>query len=226
MEQLQRTPEWMEQRKYKFTSSCVHKLLTEPKLKADKDAGELSATAKSYILEKIVQEIGGFLPEFTSKEMQWGIDNEDDAKLWYQTITGNKVADVQFCEVNEFYGGSPDSAVIDTMLSPKGEEGFINGALEIKCPYNSVNHLKHCLINSAEYFKAKHPEYYWQCLSHMVTLKVEWCDFVSYDPRINHDIGFFRFRLEKNEQDAALLLEKLHRANAYKTGLKIKLGLL
>lgn len=223
---LQRTDEWFAARKYRFTSSCVYKLLTEPRSKAAKDAGELSETAKSYILEKIVQEIGGSLPEFSSKATEWGTEQEENAKYWYQFKTSNRIADVQFCEVNEFYGGSPDSAVIDTRLCDPLDMDTINGALEIKCPYNSVNHLQHCLINSPEYFKAKHPEYYWQCISHMITLGVQWCDFVSFDPRIDNPIGLFIFRLHRNEEDAEQLLSKLEAANAYKTQLKIQLGLL
>lgn len=223
---LQRTDEWNQARKYRFTSSCVHKLLTEPRSKAAKEAGELSETAKSYILEKIVQEIGGFIPEFSSKATEWGNEQEENAKYWYGLKTSNRIADVQFCEVNDFYGGSPDSAVIDTRLCDPMDMDTINGALEIKCPYNSINHLQHCLINSPEYFKQKHPEYYWQCVSHMITLDVTWCDFVSFDPRIDHPIGLFIYRLERNEEDAELLLSKLDAANAYKTSLKIELGLL
>jgi hypothetical protein len=226
MEQLQRTEAWHKVRNYKFTSSRVHALLTEPRSREAKERGELGETAKTYILEKITQEINGFIPEFSSKETQWGIEQEDNAKMWYHINTGNAIGDVMFCEYNDFYGGSPDSAVIDTSLSVSGEEGVINGALEIKCPYNSINHLKHCLIKSAEHFKAKHPEYYWQCISHMITLKVGFCDFVSFDPRIDHEIGFSRFRLERNEEDEKLLLSKLNAANEYKAQLKIQLGLL
>lgn len=226
MEKLQRTPEWMEQRKYRFTSSQVYKLMTEPRSTEAKKNGELSETSKSYILEKIVQEIGGFLPEFSSKATEWGNEHEDQAKMWYQIKTGNTIGDIQFCEVNEFYGGSPDSAVIDVKDSLPGEQGIINGALEIKCPYNSVNHLQHCLIDSPEYFKAKHPEYYWQCVSHVITMKVEWCDFVSFDPRIDHEIGLFIFRLYPFAEDCEMLMKKLEAANAYKATLKIKLGLL
>jgi hypothetical protein len=225
-DKLQRTDEWHQARKYRFTSSSIYKLLTEPRSKAAKDAGELSETSKSYILEKIVQEVGGYLPEFSSKATEWGNEHEDDAAYWYQVKTSNRLGEIQFCEVNEFYGGSPDRAVIDTRLCDPLDQDTVNGALEIKCPYNSVNHLQHCLIDSAETFKAKHPDYYWQCMSHMITLNVDWCDFVSFDPRIDHPIGLFIFRLERNQDDAELLLSKLEAANAYKMDLKIQLGLL
>lgn len=222
-EKLQRTPEWADARKYRFTSSCIYKLLTEPKSAEAKRNGELSETTKSYILEKIALEVGGAMPEFENAATRWGNEHEQDAKDWYQITTGNRIADVQFCEANDFYGGSPDSAVIDVTIAKWDEQDVINGALEIKCPYNSANHLKHVLIDSDEAFKKIAPEYYWQCLSHIITLKVDWCDFVSFDPRIDHDCGLFIYRLWKNEDDALLLLSKLDKANQYKSELKARL---
>jgi hypothetical protein len=224
MEAQQRTNEWKEQRLYKFTSSQVWKLTVEPKTIKAKEAGELSETAKTYILEKIAQEIGGFIPEFTSKEVEWGNEQEENARMWYQIRTGFQVGEVGFCQHTEFYGGSPDSCVVDNTI--EHVSGVVNGALEIKCPFNSINHLKHCLISSEEYFKAEHRDYYWQCVSHMITLNVDWCDFVSFDPRIDHEIGMFVFRVHRSDEDCQLLLNKIEAANAYKQTLKIKLGLL
>jgi hypothetical protein len=224
MEAQQRTPEWQQQRRYRFTSSCIWKLMTEPRSKAEKEAGGLSQTAQTYILEKITQEVGGFIPEFSSKETEWGTQNEDMAAEWYKIQTGFQVGEVSFCTHTEFYGGSPDRAVVDTSM--EHISGVVNGALEIKCPYNSINHLKHCLIDSEEYFKDNHKEYYWQCLSHMITLNVDFCDFISFDPRIDHEIGLFRFRLYRNEEDAQALLDKIEAATTYKNKLKLKLGLL
>lgn len=216
----QGSQEWFNQRKYRFTSSCVHKLITEPRSKEAKSAGELGETAKSYIMEKVTLEIGGFIPEFENDATEWGNNQEDKTRRWYEQLTGLEVIEIGFIKVNDFYGGSPDNAVIDDSETDRV------GGLEIKNPYNSTNHLKHCLIDSAEYFKAKHPEYYWQCISHMITLDTSWCDFVSFDERIDHEIGFFRFRLYKNEEDAKLLLSKIDKAVEYKHKLMQRLGLI
>lgn len=218
-EQLQRTDFWHQQRMYKFTSSCAYKLLSDPKSKADKDAGKLSATAETYILEKIVQEVGGFIPEFENAATKWGEMHENSAKFWYKEKTGNNIEELAFIEYNDYYGGSPDAKVIDSL---KNEVG----GLEVKCPYISTNHLKHCLIDSAATFKANHPEYYWQCISHMITLNVNFCDFVSFDPRIDSDLGLFIFRLERNEDDVNELLKRLEAANNYKNQLKLKLKII
>ena len=38
----QRTPEWIQSRMGRFSCSQLHRLMTEPKSKADKEAGKLS----------------------------------------------------------------------------------------------------------------------------------------------------------------------------------------
>jgi hypothetical protein len=217
--ELQRTEQWFDARKYKFTSSNMWRLMTEPRSKEAKESGELSETAKEYIMEKVVEEIGGFIPEYETNAMVYGSEHEAQAKYWYQLKTGLEIVEVGFQEVNEFYGGSPDCLVMDRTT---GEIG----ALEIKCPYNSTNHLWHCMIDSYEYLKRNHKEYFWQCVSHMITANVDFCDFVSFDPRIDNEIGFFRYRLFKKEEDVKSLMEKLDKANQYKLELKLKLGLI
>lgn len=207
-------------RRYKFTSSCIWKLLTEPRGKEEKERGDLGATAQEYVMEKIVEEIDGFLPDFENEATRWGNEKEPEAVYWYEKKTGYQVVTPGFVSVNDFFGGSPDRAVLWDPISKSA------GALEVKCPHKSTNHLWHCMINSPEYFKKHHKEYYWQCVSHMITLDVAWCDFVSFDPRIDYDIGFFQFRLHRDERDALLLQQKVEEANNYKTKIKIQLGLI
>jgi exodeoxyribonuclease (lambda-induced) len=216
---IQQTEEWYQQRRFKFTSSSIYKLLVEPKSKEAKEKGELGETAKTYIMEKIAEEVGGFLPDATGRAIEWGNEHEDKAANEYAKVTGNSLEAVGFVQHTEFYGGSPDRSVLDNNLSSDRI-----GGLEIKCPYNSTNHLWHRLIDSAEYFKKNHPDYYWQCVSHMITLNVKWCDFVSYDPRVSPELGLFIFRLERDEMEVSLLLNKIKKALEYKEYLKLKLS--
>lgn len=53
-------------------------LFTEPKLKADKDAGELSGTAKSYLIRNYIREFWGREKDITTKQMEKGHLAEDD----------------------------------------------------------------------------------------------------------------------------------------------------
>jgi hypothetical protein len=193
----QGSPAWLEQRKYKFTSSNIYKLMSEPRAKADKEAGNLSDTAMTYIYEKAAEELGGYIPEAGGHAIEWGETYEPLAKDWYERLMMAKIIETGFVQVNEFYGGSPDAKVVLRGIALIETEG----ALEIKCPHNSRIHIEHSLIDSADRFKSDFPDKYWQCMSHMDTLNVGFCDFVSFDPRIDSQLGFFCFRLIRNEDD-------------------------
>jgi len=212
----QQSDAWFLARKGKFTSSQIHKLLGEPKSKEAKERGDLSDGALTYIMECIAESVGGEIPKFSNFATERGNELEPQAKVKYAFETGNKVFGISFIERDRHYGGSPDGKV---------EENDIIGGLEIKCPYNSSIHLEHCLIKTPEYFKAYFKEYYWQCVSHINLMEVEWCDFVSYDPRINHDKCFHVFRLQRDEKELELLNKKIAKAKEVKQQLIEQIGL-
>jgi hypothetical protein len=84
------------------------------------------------------------------------------------------------------------------------------------------------MIKDHKYFKGNHKEYWWQCISQILVTGSEFCDFVSFDPRIDNLIGFFRYRIYKDEviDDIELLIANILKASEVKTKLKIQLGLL
>lgn len=199
----QRTPEWYEARRGKFTSSEIWKLVTEPRSKAAKEAGELSQTAESYIMEVYAEIITGVSADSSSASMQWGIDHEDAAKQVYTSRTNKEIIPCSFIEFNQFTGGSPDGLIAET------------GMIEIKCPYNSGVHAKN-LINSkntALDFKANYKEYYWQVQSNLMVTGRAWCDFVSYDPRFPEKMNLAIIKVHRNEYDiTGVLIPALSRA--------------
>lgn len=178
----QRSQEWFDMRKGKITSSEIHKIMGG---KGD----SLSETAKTYLLEKAAEFYGGHGNSATGPAVEWGMELEDQAVEVYEARTKNKVEKCSFIPINESYGGSPDGKVLK------------EGAIEVKCPYNSVNHFKHGLIKTAEDFKKIAPNYYYQCVSHMIALNAKWCDFISYDPRVEDEYKMFIFRLERDEEE-------------------------
>ena len=129
------------------------------------------------------QGINNFATEF-------GNENEPIAKKFYQSVTGNEIKDSLMLYSNEIEGltGSPDGLV--------GEDGLI----EIKCPFNGANHLRHCFITDEETLLSEVPEYYYQMQCYMLLSNRNWCDFVSFDPRIISDLGLFIFRLNRNDE--------------------------
>jgi hypothetical protein len=193
------SPEWFRLRCGMFTGSEAWKLMTEPRSKKDM----VSKTAETYILEKVHEKLTGQLKQgIDNYATQWGVEHEPLAKEWYGKISGNTVHDTYLVmhERLENFSCTPDAFVNE------------DGLTEIKCPANGHNHLKHCFITNDEYFKSEHPEYYWQAIAQMNITKRAWCDFVSFDPRINTDLGFFCYRLNYNESDGELLESKVEQA--------------
>lgn len=197
------SPDWFKLRQGTFTASEIYKLMGEPRSAKDKKEGNLSQTADTYILEKVHEKITGITKSGVSNyATEWGIEHEPLAATWYGKITGHDVQDsfLVFHPDIEGFSCTPDKFV------------NLDGLCEIKCPVNGANHFKHCMITSDEYFKQEHPNYFWQCVAQMVITGREWCDFVSFDPRVDTKLGLFIYRLHFNIDDSTLLVEKVEKA--------------
>ena len=157
----QGTDEWLHIRLGKVTASGVADVLAKTK-------SGVSASRGNYLIKLALQRITGEIEDgFTSDAMQWGIDNEAQARVAYEITSGNFVDQVGFVEhpsIN-WFGCSPDGLVSN------------NGLVEIKCP-NSATHWS--------YIRAGEPptKYYIQMQAQMACTEREWCDFVSFDPRM------------------------------------------
>ena len=204
----QRTEQWMEFRKGKFTGSEIWKLMVEPKLKSE----TLSETAKTYIYEKVVSEYSAVEPpEIKTPATEWGIEHEPLAKKWYTKKTGKSIIEVGAIELENFeqYAvGSPDGIIEYERI------------IEIKCPYNGTNHLRNILVSD---FKKELKEYYWQIQFYLACLDLDTCDFISFDPRIEADWGFHIKQVQRNKEDIELMITKIEQAIEYKHEIKNKL---
>jgi len=185
----QRSNAWFEARKGKITSSEIYKIMGNGR-------GEdgITETAKTYLLERVSELLGGSPnishPSGTKPAaLEWGIELEETAIEHYNKAYSKEVAKASFMIVNEHYGGSPDG-----LLLPEG-------IIEVKCPYSSANHFKHGLIKDDADFKKVAPNYYYQCMSNIICSKAEWCDFISYDPRVDPQFTMFVYRLYRNEEE-------------------------
>jgi putative phage-type endonuclease len=157
----QGTQEWLELRKGKVTASRVADILAKTKT-------GVSASRANYLMELAIQRVTGFIEEsYTNAAMQWGKDNEGTARALYEAKADVFVDQVPFIDhpTVEGFGCSPDGLV--------GTDGLV----EIKCP-NSTTHW--------EYFKKNVPpqKYVIQMQAQMACTNTQWCDFVSYDPRM------------------------------------------
>jgi len=157
----QRSEAWFRARLGKVTASSVADVLAKTKT-------GVSTSRGNYLIKLAIQRVTGQIEEsYTNDAMQWGIDNEDQARVAYEVASGNFVDQVGFVDHSniDWFGCSPD--------------GLINndGLVEIKCP-NSATHW--------EYFKTKEvpKKYFIQMQAQMTCTNTEWCDFVSFDPRM------------------------------------------
>jgi putative phage-type endonuclease len=194
----QRSEEWFQIRKGRITSSEIYKIMGK---------GDFSETAKTYLLEKVCELYGGVTEPATGAALTWGTELEPVAVEHYENLAKVKVDKASFIPIGDHYGGSPDGIVLP------------EGIIEVKCPFKSANHFKHGMIDSAEKFKKAAPNYYWQCVSNMVCANAKWCDFISYDPRVNEEYRMFIFRLELTEEEKVAVEDRVAGAFKYMRGL-------
>lgn len=202
----QGTPEWFNDRLFHFTSSELYKLLTKPKSKQDQEAGKPSKTAEEYIFEKLAEDLTGrYDDSLDTKALRWGETYEADARLAYETVTGNSVDLCGFIEWSKIFGGSPDGLV--------GEDGII----EIKCPFNTSNHVRYLLLESQYELNGLKPEYYAQIQGNLLVTGRKWCDFISYDPRcIRPELALKIIRVNRDEDFIKKAVEAIRNAERIK----------
>jgi putative phage-type endonuclease len=157
----QRSEAWFQARLGKVTASAVADVLAKIKT-------GVSASRGNCLIKLAIQRVTSQSEEsYTNDAMQWGIDNEDQARVAYEIASGKFVDQVGFVdhEIIDGFGCSPDGLVDD------------DGLVEIKCP-NSATHW--------EYFKTKEvpKKYFIQMQAQMSCTGRKWCDFVSFDPRM------------------------------------------
>ena len=178
----QRTPEWFAARCGRVTASRMADVVA-------KTAKGYGASRANYMAELVVERLTGKPTEgFTNAAMQWGTDQEPFARDAYSAKTGELVTEVGF--VNhpriENAGASPDG-IVGT------------GLVEIKCP-NTASHI--------EYLMSKEPpqKYYYQMQWQMACAMAEFCDWVSYDPRMPQELQLLIVRIYRDE-DCIKMLE-------------------
>ncbi len=172
----QGTEEWHQLRLGKVTASRVADILSKTKTGP-------SASRGNYLIELALQRVTKTIEEsYNSPAMEWGTQNEPQARVAYEVSTGNFVDQIAFVDHPKIkdFGCSPDGVV--------GE-----GLIEIKCP-NSATHWS--------YIKANEPpqKYIIQMQSQMSVTGAKWCDFVSFDPRMPERSQLLIVRINRDEE--------------------------
>jgi len=97
-----------------FRCSGTGALMTDPKLKADKDAGNLSETAKTFVEDKWLFEQFGFSEQLKNQYMDKGNECEQDSMdLVSQVVEGGFRSRYNTKLQNEYVIGTPDIVLTD-----------------------------------------------------------------------------------------------------------------
>ena len=214
IQSAQQSVAWDRLRLGKFTGSGISALMTEPRTKAEKESGAFSQTALKYIHEKMMEEVTGQVCyEATGRAIDWGNEWEETALKELAKHIGSPAEKTHlkpsFKMFNEYSGCSPDAFMYHSLFD-------MELGVEIKCPFNSINHFYHCQITGAETLKETNSDYYWQVQMNMLTFgKTAWI-FASFDPRQPVNRMLTHSLIHFNPDDGELLCQKIEKAYEYK----------
>ena len=173
----QGSAEWLTMRLGKVTASRVGDVLSKGR------GTSPSQKEKSYMMELIAETLTGqSKPFFENDAMRWGTETEPQARSMYEINNDFvTVKEVAFIELNEFIGVSPDGLV--------GE----NGLLEIKCPTTTTQINRALSDDYSSDYKAQIQMQLW-------ISGRDWCDFVSFDPRLDCEASYLQQRVMRDEE--------------------------
>jgi putative phage-type endonuclease len=173
----QRTDEWLRVRLGKVTASRLADVMAKTK-------SGYGASRENYMTDLLVERLTGSMAGgFTNSAMEWGIEHEKDARLFYAFLTEQMVTEVGFVPHPEIadFGASPDGLV--------GTDGLV----EIKCP-NTKTHIETLITDKIA------RKYILQMHAQMMCTGREWCDFVSYDPRLPDHMQLYVQRVHRDDE--------------------------
>lgn len=182
----QGSEDWFQARLGKVTASRIADLMAQTK------SGP-SASRKNYLAQLVCERLTGEREEtFKSAAMIHGTEQEPNARAAYEFMTDLTVTEVGFIDhpTLDMAGCSPDGLV--------GDDGIV----EIKCP-NTATHIDTLLNGKIDGKYLKQMQFQLACADR------DWCDFVSFDPRLPAEMQLWVQRVTRDidmieEIDAAV----------------------
>ena len=175
----QRSEDWFAARLGRLTGSCANDMLATIK------SGEASAR-RDLRMRLVLERLTGTSQDdgYVNAVMQWGIDHEPDAFDAYEAHSGNLVRRTGFLSHTTLMVG----------CSLDGDVDSFAGIVELKCPKSATHY---------GYLKAGAvPANHLPQIQHNLWVSgAEWCDFVSYDPRMPAGMQLFVSRVPRVDLD-------------------------
>ena len=176
---------WVSDRLGKVTGSKVSAVMSKGRGSAP------SKTAETYLFELIAERLTGEpKPFFINDAMKHGTETEPQCRAMYELKNNVEVREIAYFQEGDYLLGSPDGLVGD------------DGLCEYKCP-DTTTQLKRALTD--DYAADYKPQI--QFLLWISGRK--WCDFVSFDPRLNCDAGYLQQRVYRDEEYIQEMREKI-----------------
>jgi len=179
---VQGSPEWIAIRLGKVTASRVADVVARTK-------SGWGASRANYMAELIAERLTGVAAEaYTNGAMLWGTAQEPDARAAYQFLKNTEVEEVGFVPhpTIAMSGASPDGLIAS------------EGLVEIKAP-QTATHIDTLLGQ-------KVPEKYITQIQYQLAVTGrQWCDYVSYDPRLPEPMRLFVRRIARDNARIAEL---------------------
>lgn len=174
----QRSEQWFAARCGSLGASQIADAISK-----SKDGKAFGLTSANLRAKLVVERLTGIQEDgFKTAAIQHGIDSEEAARLAYEAHTGAFVTEV---------GLYKHPAIEGTHASPDGLVGD-DGLIEIKCP-NSVTH-----IDTLKTEKVP-TKYLYQMQWQMRCTDRQWCDYVSFDPRLPENLRLFVKRIFRDD---------------------------
>ena len=176
----QRSDDWYAARCGKATASRFKDVMARLK------NGAPAADRQRYLTELVVERLTGQpVPAYENAAMRWGTEQEAAARAAYEQRTGVAVEETGFIAHDVLMAGCSPDGLVDW-----------DGLIEIKCPYNSAVHIE-TLLNG---MPAEHTA---QVQGQMWITGREWCDFVSFDPRMPEPLQLYVQRIHADPKAIA-----------------------
>lgn len=173
---------WMRCRLGKVTASRVSDVIARTKT-------GWGASRANYMAQLVAERLTGRVAEsYSNAAMQWGTEQEPNARAAYEFMRDADVELIGFVDHPriDMSGASPDGLI--------GEDGLV----EIKCP-NTATHIDTLLAGKIA------DKYVVQMQWQMACTGRQWCDHVSYDPRMPESMQLWVQRIERDDQRIAQL---------------------
>lgn len=167
----QGSPEWFELRKERMTASHAQAISSNGK------------GLETYIMGLMQESYSTSEPErFKSKAMERGNILEDSARFAYEVKTGLHIEQVGFVIDSDYIGCSPDGLWSN------------EGCIEIKCLEDRA-YFEYLLTNKIN------TTYVWQMQMIMHICKIDWCDYVVYNPNFKKSLIIQRVFIDNKKID-------------------------